>query len=120
MSDFLRIGELKENLVRLIEAKFELGKISIQEKIESITVKILYALFLFILSFMIFILLNILIANILNQLLNSFYWGYIFLIIFYSILLSGCLFWKNELIVFIQKKVEKEVDKQLQENMNRP
>ncbi len=120
MSDFLRIGELKENLVRLIEAKFELGKISIQEKLESIAVQILYALFLFILSFLVFILLNLLLVHSINHLTGSLYWGYIILILIYASLLAICIYQKNEILLFIRKKVEKAIDEQLQENQKRP
>ena len=50
ISDYFKIDELKENLIKLIEAKFELKKLEVQEKIEGlisdIVVKIVMAAFL--------------------------------------------------------------------------
>ena len=81
--------KLKENLVKLIEAKFELKKLEVQEKIEGLisglVVKMAMAVFLV----MVFILLNILMAIGINYLTNTIWAGYAILIAIYLILWFG-------------------------------
>lgn len=86
ISDYFKIDELKDNLIKLIEAKFELKKLEVQEKIEGlisgIAVKIVMGVFLV----MVFFLLNILLAVGINYLTNTIYAGYAILIAVYLIL----------------------------------
>ncbi len=86
ISDYFKIDELKENLIKLIEAKFELKKLEVQEKIEGlisgIVVKVLMAVFLV----MVFLLLNMLLAVGINYLTNTIWAGYAILMAFYLIL----------------------------------
>ena len=44
ITDFLKISEFRDNIIKLIEAKFELTKLGFQEKIEGIAVKSIYML----------------------------------------------------------------------------
>ena len=57
VSDYLKFDELKENFIKLIEAKFELKKVEIQENIErklaKILVFIVIGIFLFIAFFVV-------------------------------------------------------------------
>ena len=114
MSDFLKIGELRENIIKLIEAKFELTKLGIQGKIESIAVKAIHALLTFILGIFVLIFLSILIAVGLNNLVKSSWAGYLIMFVFYIIILATFIFAKDAVTAIIKKKVEEVVD----ENIN--
>ncbi len=116
MSDFLKIGELRENIVKLIEAKFELTKLGVQDKIEGIAVKAIHALLTFILSIVVLIFLSILIAVGLNILLKSSWAGFLIIFVVYLIILAVFIFAKDAVISSIKKKVEEVVDEQLNEN----
>ena len=113
MSDFLKIGELKENLVKLIEAKFELTKLNVQDKIEGIAVKAAYALITFILSMVVIIFLSILIAIGLNHLLQSSWLGFLIMFSIYTIILAIFIFAKDSVQNTIKKRVEEIVDENL-------
>jgi uncharacterized membrane protein YqjE len=86
ISDYFKIDELKDNLVKLIEAKFELKKLEVQEKIEGlisgIAVKIVMGVFMV----MVLMLLNILLAATINHFTHTFWAGYVILIAVYLIL----------------------------------
>ena len=113
MSDFLKIGELKENLVKLIEAKFELTKLNVQGKIEGIAVKAAYALITFILGIVVIIFLSILIALGLNHLIGSSWLGFLIMFGFYVLILAIFIFAKDSVQNTIKKRVEKIVDENL-------
>ena len=116
MSDFLKIGELRENIVKLIEAKFELTKLGVQDKIESIAVKAVYALVTFILGIVVLIFLSILIAVGFNILLKSSWAGFLIMFAVYLIILAVFIFAKDAVISSIKKKVEEIVDENMNEN----
>jgi amino acid transporter len=116
MSDFLKIGELRENIIKLIEAKFELTKLGIQDKIESIAVKAVHALVTFILGIVVLIFLSILISVGLNILLKSSWAGFLIMFAFYLIILAIFIFAKDAVISSIKKKVEEVVDEHMNEN----
>lgn len=113
MSDFLKIGELKENLVKLIEAKFELTKLNVQDKIEGIAVKAAYALITFILGIVVIIFLSILIALGLNHLIGSSWLGFLIMFGIYTLILAIFIFAKDSVQNTIKKRVEEIVDKNL-------
>jgi hypothetical protein len=113
MSDFLKIGELKENLIKLIEAKFELTKLNVQDKIEGIVVKVAYALITFILGIVVIIFLSILIALGLNHLIGSSWLGFLFMFGFYILILAIFIFAKDSVQNTIKKRVEEIVDENL-------
>jgi amino acid transporter len=116
MSDFLKIGELRENIIKLIEAKFELTKLGIQDKIESIAVKAVHALVTFILGIVVLIFLSILISVGLNILLKSSWAGFLIMFAVYLIILAIFIFAKDAVISSIKKKVEEVVDEHMNEN----
>lgn len=116
MSDFLKIGELRENIVKLIEAKFELAKLGVQDKIESIAVKAVHALVTFILGIVVLIFLSILIAVGLNILLKNSWAGFLIMFAVYLIILAVFIFAKDAVISSIKKKIEELVDEHLNEN----
>ena len=110
ISDYFKIDELKENLIKLIEAKFELKKLEVQEKIErlisGIVVKIVMAAFLV----LAFVLLNILLAETINHLTNKFWAGYVILIVVYLILWLIFKTQKAKVEVIIKAKVGETLD----------
>jgi cytochrome c biogenesis protein CcdA len=113
MSDFLKVGELKENLIKLIEAKFELTKLNIQDKIEVIAVKAAYALITFILGIVVVIFLSILIALGINHLLESTWLGFLIIFGIYAMILAIFIFAKKSILRTIKKRVEEVVDENL-------
>lgn len=113
MSDFLKINELKDNLVNLIEAKFELTKLNVQDKIEGIAVRAVYALFTFILSVVVIVFLSILIAIGINLLLKSAWIGFLIMFLLYAILLSIFVFSKEVVLQSIKRQIEKVTDENL-------
>lgn len=115
MSDFLKIGELKDNLVKLIEAKFELTKLNVQDKVESVAVKAVHALITFILGVVVLIFLSILIAVGLNIWLKSAWAGFLIIFAVYTIIFAIFIFAKDTVITIIKKKVEEVVDEQMNE-----
>jgi uncharacterized membrane protein YqjE len=116
ISDFLKIGELRENIIKLIEAKFELTKLGIQDKIESIAVKVVYALITFILGIVVLIFLSILIAIGLNNLIKSSWAGYLIMLVFYIVILAIFIFAKEKVLFEIKEKVEEVVDEHMNED----
>ena len=110
MSNFLKIKELKGNLVNLIEAKFELTKLNVQDKIEGIAVRAVYALFTFILSVVVVVFLSILIAIGINLLLKSAWIGFLIMFLLYAILLSIFIYSKEAVLRSIKKQVEEITD----------
>lgn len=113
MSDFLKISELRENIIKLIEAKFELTKLGIQDKIEGIVVKVIHALLTFILGIVVLIFLSILIAVGLNMLLHSSWAGFLIMFGLNLIVLAFFIFAKDAVVTGIKKKVEEVVDENL-------
>lgn len=116
MSDFLKIGELRENIIKLIEAKFELTKLGIQDKIESIAVKVVYALITFILGIVVLIFLSILIAVGFNNLIKSSWAGFLIMFVFYVVILAIFVFAKEKVLTEIKEKVEEVVDEHMNED----
>jgi hypothetical protein len=110
ISDYFKIDELKENLIKLIEAKFELKKLEVQEKIEGlisgIVVKIVMAAFLV----LVFVLLNILLAETINHLTHTFWAGYVILISVYLIFWLIFKTQKAKVEVIIKAKVGETLD----------
>lgn len=110
ISDYFKIDELKENLIKLIEAKFELKKLEVQEKIEGlisgIVVKVVMAVFLF----MGFLFLNILLAIGINYLTNTSYAGYAILAAVYLILWYIFNTQKAKVEAIIKNKVAESLD----------
>jgi phage shock protein PspC (stress-responsive transcriptional regulator) len=110
ISDYFKIDELKDNLVKLIEAKFELKKLEVQEKIEGlisgIAVKIVMGVFLV----MVFMLLNLLLATTINHFTHTFWAGYVILIAVYLILWWVFKTQKAKVETIIKTKVGEALD----------
>lgn len=110
------ITDLRDNVIKLIEAKFELGKLEIQDKIEWVAVKVFYGLLMAFLGLMALIFINIIIAIFINDLLNSQYWGYVICLLLDVLFLLILNFRKEKIQSGIKHTVEKLVD----EIMNKP
>lgn len=110
ISDYFKIDELKENLIKLIEAKFELKKLEVQEKIEGLisglVVKIVMGVFLVI----IFLLLNMLLAVGINYFTNTMWAGYVILMAIYLILWVLFNSQKAKVEAIIKTKVREALD----------
>ena len=115
MADLLNLNEFRDNVVKLIEAKFELTKLGFQEKLEGIAVQAIYALLLFILSITVIIFLSILIAVGLNIWLKSAWLGYLIIFLIYVGILVTFIFAKDKVQTTIKEKVQELID----ENLNK-
>ncbi|RYU93268.1 phage holin family protein [Emticicia agri] len=113
MADLLKIQEFRDNVVKLIEAKFELTKLGFQEKLEGIAVQAIYALLLFILSITVIIFLSILIAVGLNIWLKSAWLGYLIIFLIYVGILVTFIFAKDKVQTTIKSKVQEMIDESL-------
>ncbi|WP_337043192.1 phage holin family protein [Emticicia sp. 17c] len=113
MADLLKINEFRDNVVKLIEAKFELIKLGFQEKIEGVAVQAIYTLLLFILSITVIIFLSILVAIGLNIWLKSAWLGFFIIFLLYLSLLVLFIFAKDKVQNKIKEQVQEIVDKNL-------
>lgn len=86
ISDFLKIDELKDNLLRLAESKFELKKLELLAKVEKLLAKVVMNVLVAIFIFIIFLLLNILVAAIINYYTRSYWIGYACITALYTLL----------------------------------
>lgn len=109
IGDLLRVGEIKDSIVEIVEAKVELKKIEIQERAEKTLTTLAYNLFLGLLMLMSFIFLLILLGFLINMSLGA-PWGFI-------IILSVCIFclvlakvYKKPISEKIRKEISKEID----------
>jgi uncharacterized membrane protein YqjE len=109
IADYLKIDELKDNFLKLIEAKFELKKLEVQEKFENVLTDLIVAVVLGIAIFVVFIFINILIAIGLNLLLKSTWMGYAIVLFFYvfgAVILNNNKQWIREIV---RKKVDEKI-----------
>lgn len=88
ISDFLKIDELKDNLLKLAESKFELKKLELLAKVEKLLAKVVMNVLVAIFVFVIFLLLNILAAAIINHYTRSYWIGYGCITALYSLLFA--------------------------------
>ncbi len=115
MADFPNISDFRDNVIRLIEAKFELTKLGFQEKFEGIAVKAIYLLILFILSITVIIFLSILLAIGLNVWLGSIWLGYLIIFLVYLSILATFVLAKDK----VQSKIQEQIQKIVDENLNK-
>ena len=118
MADLLKFSEFRDNIVKLIEAKFELTKLGFQEKIEGIAVKAIYALILFILSITVIIFLSILMAVGLNIWLKSAWLGYLIIFLIYVGILLIFILAKDKVQTKIKEQIQEIVDENLDKGLS--
>ena len=86
---FLKVDTIFDDLTAIVEAKVELLKIELKEEAAKTASKLISAVFLGIMVFLIVIFLSVTIASLLNYFLSSNYWGYAIVTLFYTLLLVG-------------------------------
>ncbi len=109
ISDFFKFDELKDNFIKLIEAKFELKKLEIQEKLENLITDLIVKIAVGIFLFMAFIMGNILLAVGLNILLDSSWYGFGIVFVMYLIISFIVFINRNALLDQVRKKVNEKV-----------
>lgn len=105
VSDFLKLDELKENIFKLVESKFELKKLEVYGEIEKKLGPVIYNLLLFLFLFLVFLFLNILVAALVNYWQDSVWLGYAVLITFYLILYFIFRLNKENILKSIRAKI---------------
>lgn len=86
---FLKVDSIFDDLIAIVEAKVELLKIELKEEAAKAASKIIGAIFIGIMVFLIVIFLSITVATLLNYQLESTFWGYAIVTGFYILLLIG-------------------------------
>lgn len=76
ISEFFKVEELRDNILKIAESKFELKKLDLLAKVEKLVAKLVMNILVAIFAFMIFLFLNILIAALINHFTQSFWIGY--------------------------------------------
>ncbi len=111
ITEYFNIGELKDNLVRLVEAKFELKKIELQEKLEGLVAGFVVKLASLLILFGIIIFVNILLASLVNQWLGSFWIGYAVMLGIYVLTYLLLSYKKDRAEDIIIRIIRKEIEK---------
>ena len=106
-----KFNELKDTVTNLIEAKFELKKLEIQDKIEKAMVEMLYAFLVFILGIVVLVFLSIMLALTFNYWLSSSWLGFLIMFLIYLFISLIFILRKNIIINVLKHKIEEEVDK---------
>ncbi len=105
ISNFLKIDELKDNLFKLAESKFELKKLELLAKVEKLLAKVIMNVLIAIFVFIIFLLLNILAAAVINYYLKSYWIGYACITGLYLLLFGIFHIFKAKVSTFIADRV---------------
>ena len=112
ISEFFKTEELKDNLIKFGEAKFELKKLELIGKLEKVMGKWLVQILIGLFFFMIFIFLNVLIGSVINHFTQSFWIGYVVIIVFYALLFLLFHFNKPKVSRFIQNRISDIISKE--------
>lgn len=105
ISDFFKAEELKDNVLKIAEAKFELKKLELIAKLESMLTKGIMKTLVYLIYFTIFLLFNLLLAALINHYTRNFWIGYACLIGFYTLLLLLFHFNKGGVSRFIKNRI---------------
>lgn len=111
LSEYFNFGELKDNLIRLVEAKFELKKLEIQEKLEGLAAGFIVKLVSFLVMFAIVIFASVLIAVLLNQWIGSTWAGYAIMLGVYILIFVILTVKEDQVEDLIVKVIRKEIEK---------
>lgn len=95
-------NNLIENLMGYIDTRIDIIRLEIQEKLKATFVNLIHVVLLGIIAFMCVIFVSIFLGLLLNELLDSSFWGFGIVALFYIILLVV-------LIVGLDKKVFEDV-----------
>lgn len=111
---FLRINELKYALTGLLEAKLELKRLEIQERVENSLTDVVYLLVASFLGLIVLLFLSIIASIALNMWLESDWMGYAIISGFYSLML---LFWVIKK-TFLKAEIRKQINQSINEKIN--
>ncbi|WP_276498317.1 phage holin family protein [Pontibacter litorisediminis] len=93
-----RNPHLMENLMGYIDTRIDIIRLEIQEKLKAALVGAMHGVLLGVIAFMVLIFVNVFLGLLLNHLLDSSFWGFGIVALFYIILLVI-------LVVGLDKKV---------------
>lgn len=108
LSDLLRIGDIKDAVIEIIEAKVQLKKIEIQEKAEEGISGLIYGILLASGALLCVIFALILLAYFLNQWLGE-PWGYV---INFALAIIALVILKSQKVA-IKAKIQEEIIKEM-------
>ncbi|AWV99645.1 phage holin family protein [Arcticibacterium luteifluviistationis] len=109
IGDLFKLGEIKDSVISLIEAKFELKKIEIQEKAERGVAELIFTILLLILGSTVLVFVLILAAFGLNVWLGEPY-GYVTILVLLLITFAVVYKKKREIKEMITETIQKEMD----------
>lgn len=104
---FLNVDPIINDLIAIVEAKVELVKIELKEEAAKVATKIISILVLAILVFLIVIFFSFTAATLLNEIIDSRFWGYAIITGFYLLLLIGFKIFK------VGEKLERKIEASL-------
>lgn len=105
ISDFFKVEDLKDNVLKLVESKVELKKLELFGKLEKILAKVIINVIMGVIVFLIFLLINAFIINTINHFTNSFWIGYAWVIGFYLILFLIFYYNKPKVSKIVEAKI---------------
>jgi Putative Actinobacterial Holin-X, holin superfamily III len=103
---FLKIDELKDNLIKLLEAKFELKKIEIIDKAKPKIADIIFKLILTVLGLFIYIFVMMALGLLIGNLLNANWLGVLIIAVVHAIILLIFVLQKESVMKVIGEKLE--------------
>ncbi len=104
----LNLNELKDQVLGLMEAKFELKKIELQEKAEEQIAAAFYKLIFVFLGFIILVLLSVWGALALNALIG-YPFGFVLIILFYAFIILVVYLLRKSIAFKIREKLEQKI-----------
>jgi cytochrome c biogenesis protein CcdA len=103
---FLKIDELKDNLVKLLEAKFELKKIEIIDKAKPKIADLIFKLILSVLGLFIYVFVMMALGIFIGNLLKANWLGVLIIAVVHVIILSIFVLQKDTIMKVIEEKLE--------------
>ncbi|GAB3825594.1 phage holin family protein [Pontibacter rugosus] len=82
-----RNNNIIENTMGYIDTRIDIIRLEIQEKLKAVFVSTIHGVLLGLVGFMFFIFFNIFLGLLLNDLLDSYFWGFGIVALFYLIIL---------------------------------
>lgn len=109
LSDLFKLGEIKDSVIKLIEAKFELKKLEIQEKIERAVADAIFRFVFLVLGAVTLVFLLLIVAWWLNQWLGA-PWGYVTIFGLLLVMLIVVYTGRNKIKTAVREIIQKEMD----------
>ncbi|MGR3811114.1 phage holin family protein [Jiulongibacter sp. NS-SX5] len=109
LSDLFKLGEIKDSVIKLIEAKFELKKLEIQEKIERAVADAIFRFVFLVLGSIAVVFLLMIAAWGLNLWLGA-PWGYVLIFALLAITLGVIYLKRTDIKLTIREVIQKEMD----------